>query len=51
MKTEKLNGNPNLTIKTMISAAAALDCELNLELLQIHRPKARPPLTKGVKIG
>lgn len=30
--TKMLNGNPNLTIKTMMSVADALGCELNLEI-------------------
>lgn len=30
--TKLLNGNPNMTIKTMVSIAHALECELNLEL-------------------
>jgi transcriptional regulator with XRE-family HTH domain len=28
--TKLLNGNPNMTIRTMVSIAHALDCELNL---------------------
>jgi transcriptional regulator with XRE-family HTH domain len=30
--TKLLNGNPNMTIKTMVSIAHALECELNFEL-------------------
>lgn len=30
--TKLLNGNPNLTIKTMMSIADVLDCDLNLDL-------------------
>ncbi len=30
--TKLLNGNPNLTIKTMISIVKALDCKLELDL-------------------
>lgn len=30
--TKMLNGNPNLTIKTMMSVADALGCELNLDV-------------------
>lgn len=30
--TKLLNGNPNLTIKTMVSIAKALDCNLELDL-------------------
>ena len=30
--TKLLNGNPNMTIKTMASIAHALECELNVEL-------------------
>jgi len=30
--TKLLNGNPNMTIKTMVSIAAVLDCRLNLDI-------------------
>ncbi|HEC98660.1 MAG TPA: XRE family transcriptional regulator [Nitrospirae bacterium] len=30
--TKMLNGNPNLTIKTMVSIADALECNLNLDI-------------------
>lgn len=30
--TKLLNGNPNLTIKTMMSIADVLDCDLNLDI-------------------
>lgn len=30
--TKLLNGNPNLTIKTMVNIAKALDCNLELDL-------------------
>ncbi|GBD99037.1 helix-turn-helix protein [bacterium BMS3Abin07] len=30
--TKMLNGNPNLTIKTMMSVADALECDLNLDI-------------------
>lgn len=30
--TKLLNGNPNLTIKTMVSLAKTLNCDLNIEL-------------------
>jgi transcriptional regulator with XRE-family HTH domain len=30
--TKLLNGNPNMTIKTMVSIAHALECELGVEL-------------------
>jgi transcriptional regulator with XRE-family HTH domain len=30
--TKLLSGNPNMTIKTMVSIAHALECELNFEL-------------------
>jgi len=30
--TKLLNGNPNLTIKTMVSLARILDCDLRVEL-------------------
>ncbi len=30
--TKLLNGNPNMTIKTMVAIAHALDCELNFDL-------------------
>jgi len=29
--TKLLNGNPNLTIKTMVSLAKTLDCDINIE--------------------
>jgi len=30
--TKLLNGNPNLTIKTMVSLAKTLDCDLSIDL-------------------
>jgi transcriptional regulator with XRE-family HTH domain len=30
--TKLLNGNPNMTIKTMVALAHALECEINFEL-------------------
>lgn len=30
--TKLLNGNPNMTIKTMVAIAAMLDCRLNLDI-------------------
>jgi len=30
--TKLLNGNPNMTVKTMVSIAHALECELDVEL-------------------
>jgi len=30
--TKVLNGNPNLTIRSMVAIARALDCDLNLEM-------------------
>lgn len=30
--TKLLNGNPNMTIKTMVAIAAMLDCKLNLDI-------------------
>ncbi|MEO0075794.1 MAG: helix-turn-helix transcriptional regulator [candidate division WOR-3 bacterium] len=30
--TKILNGNPNLTVKTMVSIAKALECKLDIEL-------------------
>lgn len=55
--TKLLNGNPNLTIKTMMSIAFALDCELNLDLypkgfeirnfyISKHKPKDITKFTK-----
>ncbi len=56
--TKLLNGNPNLTIRTMVALAKALDCSLNLNLyprdLQLKtvnvRPKAAPYSPQHIRI-
>lgn len=42
--TKLLNGNPNLTIKTMVSLAKTLDCDLNIGLN--ISPTKRPGVSK-----
>jgi len=37
--TKLLNGNPNLTIKTMVSLARILDCDLKVDLLAATSPE------------
>lgn len=41
--TKMLNGNPNMTIKTINSLALALDCQLYLDLKPKGYKLARPP--------
>jgi transcriptional regulator with XRE-family HTH domain len=36
--TKLLNGNPNLTIRTMVSLAAALKCELLVDFDPVRNP-------------
>lgn len=56
--TKLLNGNPNMTIKTMVSIAHALECELNFELcpkgfeirtLAVHKKIDVGKFTEAVK--
>lgn len=43
--TKLLNGNPNLTIKTMVSLAKTLDCDLRLELRAEHEVETKQKRT------
>lgn len=51
--TKLLNGNPNLTIKTMMSIASALNCDLNLDLYpkgyRIKNFYVSKPMPKDIK--
>jgi transcriptional regulator with XRE-family HTH domain len=51
--TKLLNGNPNLTIKTMMSIADVLNCDLNLDLypkgFEIKSFYVSPAVRKDVK--
>jgi len=37
--TKLLNGNPNLTIKTMVNIAKTLGCELSIDILSLNGGK------------
>jgi len=36
MVTKILNGNPNLTIKTIVSIANAMNCKMDIDLYPVH---------------
>src|ERR1700687_2475488 len=40
--TKLLNGNPNLTIRTMVSIADALECKLLIDIPHCAKSLARP---------
>ncbi len=56
--TKLLNGNPNMTIKTMVAIAHALDCEINFDLcpkgfeirvLAVHKKMDAGKFTETIK--
>jgi len=50
MVTRILNGNPNLTIKTIVSIANAMDCKMDIDLYPVHYELRKFFINKTEKI-